>query len=180
MDKTTMQPVPDTWLYLLRRDKDDVFNFNTQNYEIIEAKRSDAQGKAEFTFNFEEKYTYDFYAVNENGYYDDGNNRADIPYKQKDGEVFISLQPIGYISFRIKDIEPLNPQEKVSISSYIRGFSYIKGHNIDTLICCSAVSGNTKNEIVWWVYEDQYYEGDKYGLEVYVPAHDTTLVTIEY
>jgi hypothetical protein len=162
--------IPYAEVYLVK-EKAEFFS-SALNVETLQTIKADGQGKFSFSFDADEDYIYGVNAQAEGYLYTSGSyislergskNKKDIP-----------LNGYGYLKYHIKNVQN---KYVIFTSEYCFDSRYF-GENTDTSVVCR-YNGNA-------IYRFNYmlvnYPNDTLQLfrEIYIPAHDTASITIEY
>jgi len=175
-DVTTNSGVADAEVGLFETDGESAFGLGGV---LMEEKYSDASG--DFAFNFTARQGYQYYVQAIKDQY--WNNQTDnITFVDNTGgktDVTVFLQPEGWLELHIKNEPPMSSFDVLTMGVILNGdYPNLYGADVDTIICCFLVMGNTDNRIVWFV--DEGYGDTSYFEYVYCNPFDTTYYEILY
>jgi hypothetical protein len=95
------------------------------------------------------------------------SNRFDYP-----------VTPYAYVKMHLKNVNPFDENDRISMSSPLLKGRAFRGKNIDTTFIDYTASSNENVAIIYWTYRN--------GMDTltrnsqFLPAHDTTFIEIKY
>ena len=164
------KPVQGATVFLYEDD----LNFDFDIGEIIETTETDAAGKYTFKFDAGRKNSYQVKAAKDR-YSEGGNTNVE---KGDENILNITIIPEAYLKLRIKNVNPYDQYDRISISAV---FNYSPnifiGSSVDTFML-GEVYGNQYKEIIWWVTKNNIKI--EYKDSVYCLPFDTAIYNINY
>ena len=178
LDKTTNSGIPNATVYLLGNEGGGTWGGGGTASFLLDQTTSDAAGNFDFSFDYNNDYGYYCSAVAAQYF----NYNEEIPVGDATfgaNNVELELQPISYLELHIKNVNPFNNYDELTLSyTYNGSYPELIGNEVDTTICCFQLLGNESNRVVWYVEKNG--EGTSYFEYVVTPAFDTTYYEILY
>jgi hypothetical protein len=88
------------------------------------------------------------------------------------------VTPYAYVKMHLKNVNPFDESDRISMSSPLLKGRAFRGKNIDTTFIDYTASSNENVAIIYWTYRngiDALTRSSKF-----LPAHDTTFIEIRY
>lgn len=88
------------------------------------------------------------------------------------------VTPYAYVKMHLKNVNPFDENDRISMSSPLLKGRAFRGKNIDTTFIDYTASSNENVAIIYWTYRN--------GIDTltrnsqFLPAHDTTFIEIKY
>ena len=144
-DKFTQEPILGAEVHLFQSEFTSFFS--PDRITFLETTLSDKDGFFEFQFEELDFPFSHFVYVEEHGFFPE----------QKDAEknMEILLEPQANIQLHIKNVNPFNENDKITINSTCGGYTFI-GNDIDTLISCEG-RFDQFSKINYWVTKNEDY-----------------------
>ncbi|MBP9705615.1 MAG: hypothetical protein KBD79_12740, partial [Chitinophagales bacterium] len=161
-DKTTNAGIENAEVGLFETDGESAFGLGGV---LIDEIYSDADGK--FTFDFEARKGYSYYvqAIKDQFWNNQTDNITFVENTGGETDVTVFLQPEGWLSIRLHNINVYNPTDYISVSDI--GLFY--GNAIDTTVV-QIIYGNQENRIVWGIVIDGIPPEVNEFIYIYCPA----------
>ncbi len=168
-DVTTNVGVSNAEVGLFETDGESAFGLGGV---LMEEKYSDASGEFIFSFDAREGYQYFVQAIKDQYFNDQSNNVMFIDGAGTSSNLYVFLQPEGYLEIHYQNIPPSTPYDNFGVNGYLTdGFD---GDEIDTTVLYT-VYGNSQNIIYWGLY------GEVANIDtIYCVAFDTTYYELLY
>ena len=176
LERGTNKPISKAKVYLYRKTSSgfDPLGGGSGAGALIDSFYTANDGSFSFTYFSDISYSYSLKGVAD-GYYL-GESEGTLGTR-KDPRTDILLDPMAWIKFHVKNINPFDEYDKIDINRSC--FSKILyGSRIDTSIICEEV-GNKNINLVWWVTKNNNKIRFNDTIPLLVP-HDTTFFEIKY
>ena len=176
LERGTNKPLSKAKVYLYRKTSSgfDPLGGGSGAGSLIDSFYTAIDGSFSFTYFSDIAYSYSLKGVAD-GYYL-GESEGALGTR-KDPRTDILLDPMAWIKFHVKNVNPYDENDKIDINRSCFSKLLI-GSRIDTNIICEEV-GNKTLDLVWWVTKNN----TKIRLNDTIPflkAHDTTYFEIKY
>jgi hypothetical protein len=87
------------------------------------------------------------------------------------------VTPYAYVKMHLKNVNPVDPNDRISVNSPLRLAQSFGGSQVDTTFVDYS-SSNEDTPILYWVYRNGV--GVVHRKSQFLPAHDTTFIEILY
>ncbi len=175
VDATTGQPVPYGQVTLHARS----VGSSSGGYGTLEEHTADADGNFSFKFDASSGIDYKVDGYKINYYYGAHEDGETIKGGRRIKNLSVKLKPMAFVRYHIQDVDSLG-YNGAGLNATLCNVSErnFTSQATDTSIVCSEF-GNQEINIAWYRFEGGPAV-KMYNMGIYLPAHDTTTVNINF
>ena len=175
LERGTNKPLSKAKVYLYRKTSSgfDPLGGGSGAGALIDSFYTANDGSFSFTYFSDISYSYSLKGVAD-GYYL-GESEGTLGTR-KDPRTDILLDPMAWIKFHVKNVNPFDEYDNIGINGDCIGA--LTGDRVDSTYYCNKI-GNKDVEILWGVIRNGK-QSDFSKIINSLPAHDTTYFEIKY